>query len=61
MIVGTAGHIDHGKTSLVKVLTGVDTDQLIEEKTRGMTSELALLRCFSSPNILVSPQQIQMS
>jgi selenocysteine-specific elongation factor len=32
MIIGTAGHIDHGKTSLVKRLTGVDTDRLPEEK-----------------------------
>ena len=37
MIVGTAGHIDHGKTSLVKALTGVDTDRLKEEKERGIT------------------------
>jgi selenocysteine-specific elongation factor len=40
MIVGTAGHIDHGKTSLVHALTGVDTDRLPEEKTRGITIEL---------------------
>src|SRR5690606_31542341 len=40
MIIGTAGHIDHGKTTLVRALTGVDTDRLDEEKTRGMTIEL---------------------
>ena len=40
MIVGTAGHIDHGKTSLVRTLTGVDTDRLKEEKTRGISIEL---------------------
>ena len=40
IIVGTAGHIDHGKTSLVKVITGVDTDRLKEEKERGITIEL---------------------
>ncbi|AKQ68980.1 Selenocysteine-specific translation elongation factor [Myxococcus hansupus] len=40
MIIGTAGHIDHGKTSLVKVLTGIDTDRLKEEKRRGITLEL---------------------
>ena len=40
MIVGTAGHIDHGKTSLVKALTGVDTDRLQEEKARGITIDL---------------------
>ena len=38
--VGTAGHIDHGKTTLVKALTGVDTDRLAEEKARGITIEL---------------------
>ncbi len=40
MIVGTAGHIDHGKTSLVKALTGVDADRLKEEKERGITIDL---------------------
>ncbi len=40
MIIGTAGHIDHGKTSLVKALTGIDTDRLKEEKARGITIDL---------------------
>ena len=40
MIVGTAGHIDHGKTALVRALTGVDADRLAEEKSRGITIEL---------------------
>ena len=40
MILGTAGHVDHGKTALVKALTGVDTDRLAEEKRRGITIEL---------------------
>ena len=40
MIVGTAGHIDHGKTSLTRALTGVDTDRLKEEKERGISIEL---------------------
>jgi len=40
MIIGTAGHIDHGKTSLVKALTGVDADRLPEEKARGITLDL---------------------
>ncbi|MBS1149520.1 MAG: selB, partial [Myxococcaceae bacterium] len=40
MIVGTAGHVDHGKTSLVRALTGIDTDRLVEEKKRGITTEL---------------------
>ena len=40
MIVGTAGHIDHGKTSLIRALTGVDADRLQEEKARGITIDL---------------------
>ncbi|WP_456419206.1 selenocysteine-specific translation elongation factor [Thermovibrio sp.] len=40
LVVGTAGHIDHGKTSLIKALTGVDTDRWEEEKRRGMTIDL---------------------
>ncbi|HEY0243271.1 MAG TPA: GTP-binding protein, partial [Gemmatimonadaceae bacterium] len=40
MILGTAGHIDHGKTALVKALTGVDADRLPEEKRRGITIDL---------------------
>src|SRR3972149_449591 len=40
LVLGTAGHIDHGKTSLVRALTGVDTDRLKEEKERGITIEL---------------------
>ncbi|SEJ59242.1 MULTISPECIES: selenocysteine-specific translation elongation factor [unclassified Variovorax] len=40
MIIGTAGHIDHGKTTLVRALTGVDTDRLPEEKRRGISIEL---------------------
>jgi selenocysteine-specific elongation factor len=40
VVIGTAGHIDHGKTTLVKALTGIDTDRLKEEKSRGITIEL---------------------
>ena len=40
MIIGTAGHIDHGKTALVRALTGIETDRLKEEKARGITIEL---------------------
>jgi selenocysteine-specific elongation factor len=40
IIVGTAGHIDHGKTALVKALTGIDADRLEEEKRRGITTDL---------------------
>ena len=40
VVVGTAGHIDHGKTALVGALTGIDTDRLPEEKRRGITIDL---------------------
>ena len=40
VIIGTAGHVDHGKTLLVKALTGIDTDRLVEEKKRGITIDL---------------------
>src|SRR5210317_172323 len=40
IILGTAGHVDHGKTSLIRTLTGIDTDRLKEEKERGITIEL---------------------
>src|SRR5689334_15782290 len=45
MIVGTAGHIDHGKTALVRALTGVDTDRLPAEKARGITIDLGFAYC----------------
>ena len=40
IIIGTAGHIDHGKTALVSALTGIDADRLAEEKRRGITIDL---------------------
>ena len=40
VIIGTAGHVDHGKTTLIKALTGIETDRLAEEKKRGITIEL---------------------
>src|SRR5215210_3920472 len=40
LILGTAGYIDHGKTSLVKALTGIDADRLKEEKARGITIDI---------------------
>ena len=49
LILGTAGHIDHGKTSLVRALTGVDTDRLAEEKKRGITIELGFARFAPTP------------
>ena len=52
-VLGTAGHVDHGKTSLVKALTGTDTDRLKEEKERGITIELgfASLALPSGPTL----------
>jgi selenocysteine-specific elongation factor len=44
IVLGTAGHIDHGKTSLVHALTGIDTDRLAVEKARGITTELGFAR-----------------
>jgi len=49
LVLGTAGHVDHGKTALVKALTGVDTDRLKEEKERGITIELGFA-ALSLPN-----------
>ena len=46
-VVGTAGHIDHGKTALVRALTGVDTDRLPEEKKRGITIDLGFASWFT--------------
>jgi selenocysteine-specific elongation factor len=40
IIIGTAGHIDHGKTALVRALTGVDEDRLLEEMRRGITIDI---------------------
>lgn len=45
LIVGTAGHIDHGKTTLVRALTGMDTDRLKEEKRRGITIDIGFAHC----------------
>src|SRR5437660_6937135 len=49
IIVGTAGHIDHGKTALVKALTGIDTDRLEEEKRRGITIDLGFAHLELTP------------
>src|SRR6266478_5206836 len=53
IIVGTAGHIDHGKTSLVKALTGIDTDRLEEEKRRGISIDLGFAHLDLGPNLRV--------
>ena len=49
IIVGTAGHIDHGKTALVKALTGIDADRLEEEKRRGITIDIGFAHLQLTP------------
>jgi selenocysteine-specific elongation factor len=51
IIVGTAGHIDHGKTALVKALTGIDADRLEEEKRRGITIDLGFAHLELTPTL----------
>ena len=55
VVIGTAGHIDHGKTSLVKALTGINTDRLLEEKQRGMTIDLGFAHLTESITIIDVP------
>ncbi len=55
VVIGTAGHIDHGKTALVKALTGTDTDRLAEEKARGMTIDLGFAFLNDSVTIIDVP------
>ncbi len=58
VVIGTAGHIDHGKTALIRALTGVDTDRLPEEKRRGITVDLG----FASLNLdTANDEQMQLS
>src|SRR3970040_544968 len=54
-VIGTAGHVDHGKSALVKALTGIDPDRLQEEKERGMTIDLgfAWLRLPSGQEVSI--------
>ena len=52
IIIGTAGHIDHGKTALVKALTGIDTDRLKEEKERGITIDIGFANLVLPSGIL---------
>ena len=54
LVVGTAGHIDHGKTALVKALTGVDTDRWEEEKRRGITIDLGFAPLDLGPGVAAS-------
>lgn len=53
VMIGTAGHVDHGKTSLVKLLTGCDTDRLKEEKERGLSINLGFAPCMLPGNRMV--------
>ncbi len=54
-VIGTAGHIDHGKTALVKALTGVDTDRLPEEKERGITIDIGFAHLSKNVTIIDVP------
>lgn len=54
IIVGTAGHIDHGKTTLVKALTGIDTDRLKEEKERGISIDLGFANLKTESGVRIS-------
>lgn len=54
IVIGTAGHVDHGKTALVKVLTGTDTDRWAEEKRRGITIDLGFARVGLDPDLTAS-------
>jgi selenocysteine-specific elongation factor len=54
LVLGTAGHIDHGKTTLVRALTGIDTDRLPEEKRRGITIELGFAPWTVAPDLEAS-------
>src|SRR5713226_3876344 len=51
LIAGTAGHIDHGKTALVRALTGIDTDRLEEEKRRGISIDLGFAHLDLAPDL----------
>lgn len=54
-VIGTAGHIDHGKTALVKALTGIDTDRLPEEKARGITIDIGFAHLSENITIIDVP------
>ena len=53
IVIGTAGHIDHGKTTLIKALTGIDCDRLKEEKERGITTELGFAHYKSGDDLII--------
>lgn len=60
MIICTAGHVDHGKTSLVKAITGIDTDRLAEEKKRGLTIEAGYAYCNLDSAITESSEPVRL-
>lgn len=51
LVLGTAGHVDHGKTTLVQALTGIDTDRFLEEKERGLTIDIGFAHLDVAPDI----------
>ena len=51
IVIGTAGHVDHGKTALVRALTGVETDRWLEERKRGLTIDLGFARLDLDPDL----------
>lgn len=51
IVIGTAGHVDHGKTALVRMLTGVETDRWLEERKRGLTIDLGFARLDLDPDL----------
>ena len=51
IVIGTAGHVDHGKTALVRALTGVETDRWLEERKRGLTIDLGFARLDLEPDL----------
>ena len=57
IIVGTAGHIDHGKTALVRALTGIDTDRLEEEKRRGISIDIGFAHLNLAPDLRDAAQR----
>ena len=57
LVLGTAGHIDHGKTTLVRALTGTDTDRLPEEKKRGITIDSAELSMVPKTTMALEDKQ----
>ena len=55
VIVGTSGHVDHGKTCLIKALSGIDTDRLKEEQKRGITIELGFANLPNDEGLHIAP------